>query len=120
VALVAAVLLGAFGLTSAPAATAAGCTTGGVTVVVDAGAAGGTSTRCASGDPASGVAALTAAGHSYPFVPRQPGFVCTLDRAPDPCNGAPASAYWSYWHARPGGSWTYSTLGAGSCRGTGS
>ena len=110
----AAAVLGSVGLAAAPAATAAGCAASGVSVVVDAGATGGTSTRCASGDPGSGLAALSSAGHAYTFVPRQPGFVCTIDRAPDPCNGAPASAYWSYWHARPGGSWTYSTLGAGS------
>lgn len=110
----AAAVLGSVGLAAAPAATAAGCAASGVSVVVDAGATGGTSTRCVSGDPGSGLAALSSAGYAYTFVPRQPGFVCTIDRAPDPCNGAPASAYWSYWHARPGGSWTYSTLGAGS------
>jgi hypothetical protein len=87
----------------------------GVWVVVDARAAGGSlSIRCAKGDPSSGLAALERAGFSYAFTPRIPGFVCTIDARPDPCNGAPADAYWSYWHAEAGGSWTYATAGAGS------
>jgi len=87
----------------------------GVWVVVDARAAGGSlQTRCAPGDPSSGLGALEQAGFSYTFAPRVPGFVCTIDARPDPCNGAPADAYWSYWHADAGGSWTYATTGAGS------
>lgn len=87
----------------------------GVWVIVDARALGGSlTTRCAPGRPATGLDALVAAGHTYTFVPRFPGMVCTLDRRPDPCNGAPADAYWSYWHAEPGGTWTYATRGAGS------
>ena len=86
----------------------------GVVVVVDAGELGGPqTTRCAEGNPGSGLAALTAAGHDYSFVPRIPGMVCTIDARPDPCNGAPADAYWSYWHAEAGGSWSYSSRGAG-------
>ena len=27
---------------------------------------------------------------------------------------APASAYWSYWHATRGGKWVYSSTGAGT------
>jgi len=97
----------------APPAHAASCA--GVRVVVDYGrTGGGISTACAPGDPTSGLTALKASGHRYTFVPRQPGFVCTIDARPNPCNNAPASAYWSYWHARPGGSWTYSSSGAGS------
>ncbi len=87
----------------------------GVWVVVDARAAGGSlQTRCAPGDPSSGLGALEQAGFSYTFAPRIPGFVCTIDARPDPCNGAPGDAYWSYWHADAGGSWTYATTGAGS------
>ncbi|MCC5950355.1 MAG: hypothetical protein JJT89_18025, partial [Nitriliruptoraceae bacterium] len=86
----------------------------GVWVVVDPGDLGGEiSVRCAPGDPANGIAALEAARHAVGFVPNQPGFICTIDRKPDPCNGAPANAYWSYWHAPVGGSWTYSSSGAG-------
>jgi hypothetical protein len=85
-----------------------------VTVVVDYGTAGGTSIGCATGDPATGLDALKKSGHAYTFIPRQPGFVCTIDTVPDPCNNGPANAYWSYWHAQPGGSWNYANMGAGS------
>jgi hypothetical protein len=100
----------------APVAEAAACSgTSGVTVVVDFGSlGGGVQVSCAPGDPASGLAALSGAGYSYSFVPRQPGLVCQLNSKPDPCNGAPTTAYWSYWHASRGGSWSYSTTGAGS------
>jgi hypothetical protein len=102
--------------TSPRAAHAAACSgTSGVTVVVDFTAFGGAvEVECATGDPASGLAALTAAGFSFSFVPGFPGFVCRIDGLPDPCNGAPATAFWSYWHAEPGGTWTFSTSGAGT------
>jgi hypothetical protein len=101
---------------SASAAAAEACSgTSGVTVVVDfRSLAGGAAVRCSPGDPASGLAALSGAGFGYSFVPRQPGLVCQINGQPDPCNGAPTNAYWSYWHAQPGGSWIYSSLGAGS------
>jgi hypothetical protein len=100
---------------AAPAAEAAACSgSSGVTVVVDFGSlGGGVQTGCAGGDPASGLAALSAAGHGYTFVPRQFGLVCQIDARPNPCNGAPTTAYWSYWHATRGGSWSYATAGAG-------
>ena len=98
--------------TATPAEAVEACD--GVRVVVDAGGVDGpTSVRCAPDDPASGLEALRAAGHEYAFVPRVPGMVCTIDARPDPCNGAPADAYWSYWHAEAGGSWNYSNQGAG-------
>jgi hypothetical protein len=43
-------------------------------------------------------------------VPRIPGFVCTINALPKRCNGAPASAYWSYWHAKPHGKWIPGTV----------
>lgn len=107
--------------TPAEAATAPGWTSGacptssGVTVVVDFSALGGGDVvRCTGGDPRSGLEALTMVGFSYSFVPRQPGFVCQIGGEPDPCNGGPADAYWSYWHASRGSSWAYSNAGAGS------
>lgn len=112
----AALLVAAAGLAvAAPAAEAAACSgSSGVTVVVDFGSlGGGVQTGCAGGDPASGLAALSAAGHGYTFVPRQFGLVCQIDARPNPCNGAPTTAYWSYWHATRGGSWSYATAGAG-------
>ncbi|SFQ50539.1 hypothetical protein SAMN05421810_108145 [Amycolatopsis arida] len=104
------------GPAAAATTTAGACTgTSGVTVVVDfAELGGGIETRCAPGDPASGLEALTGAGFTYDFVPGYPGFICRIDELPDPCNGAPVTAYWSYWHAQPGGSWSYSQLGAGN------
>ncbi|MEX1163333.1 MAG: hypothetical protein WEB03_07115 [Nitriliruptor sp.] len=95
--------------TAGPTAASAGCD--GVTVLVER-ASGSTIERCAPGRPSDGLAALTGAGFHYEFVPGQQGFVCTIDRFPDPCNGAPSDAYWSYWSAEPGASgWTYNTRG---------
>lgn len=106
----------AVGSAAAPAAYAAACAgTKGVTVVVDFTKLGGkVKTACDPANPATGLAALTGAGFTYTFVPRVPGFVCTIDKKPNPCNGAPTTAYWSYWHAKPHGKWVYSSLGAGS------
>ncbi|MGI5502554.1 hypothetical protein [Lentzea sp. CA-135723] len=97
-------------------AHAAGCD--GVTVVVDyRGLGGGVQQGCAPGSPSSGIAALTAAGFGYTYAQRQQGFVCRINGKPgtdsDKCvNTPPATAYWSYWHAPAGGSWTYSNQGA--------
>jgi hypothetical protein len=85
----------------------------GVTVVVDfTKFHRGIKVGCDPSRPGNGLVALRKAGFSYAFVPRQPGFVCTINKEPRKCNGAPTSAYWSYWHARPHGKWIYSTLGA--------
>ncbi len=115
-ALLAAILV-AFVVRAAPASAAA-CGTKykkGVTVVVDFRKFHkGIKIGCDEKRPANGLVALTKAGFSYTFVPRQPGFVCTIDKEPKKCNGAPATAYWSYWHAKPHGKWIYSTLGAAS------
>lgn len=109
----AAALGGAALVTSAAPAQAAACsTTNGVTVVVQS--AAGTSVRCASGDPASAWAALQSVGHALTPVQRFPDALCRIDGYPasDACiNMPPASAYWSFWHAPSGGSWTYSQIG---------
>ena len=87
----------------------------GVTVVVDfRHFHGKIDVRCDAKRPATGLAALREAKFSYTFVPRQPGFICRINKKPKKCNGAPASAYWSYWHAKPHHKWIYSTLGAAS------
>jgi hypothetical protein len=115
--IVAAALVAVAGVAPAAPAHAAACEEGGgVTVVVDfASLGGGVETDCASGDPGSGVEALRASGHEPTRAAQQAGyFVCRIDGRPadDPCQRAsPADAYWSYWHARPGGSWTYSNTG---------
>ena len=103
-------------LVAAPSAQAAACTStsSGVTVVVTF-PNRSTSVRCAPGDPSSGAAALQGAGFSYEQVQTKPGFICRIDGAPasDPCvRVPPTSAYWSSWYAKPGGGWTYSSVGA--------
>lgn len=106
------------GLAGAGPASAAACGGAhkkGVTVVVDLTRFHrGIKTGCDPSRPASGLMALRKAGFSYTFVPRQPGFICRIANEPGKCNGAPAAAYWSYWHAKPHGKWIYSTLGAAS------
>jgi len=102
-------------MASAATARAATCSKRGVTVVVDfRHFHHGIKIGCDVSRPRNGLVALQKAGFSYTFVPRYPGFICTIDHEPKKCNGAPASAYWSYWHAKPHGKWIYSTLGAAS------
>jgi hypothetical protein len=109
-------------LVDARPAHASACSgSSGVTVIVDFTALGGSvSTQCALGDPATGLAALTGAGFT-PTGTRRWGlaFVCRINGLPtaaaDPCvNTPPATAYWSYWHGTPGGSWSFSSGGASS------
>ena len=107
----------ASGTVQAGPAAACQSTTKGVTEVVDFGKLKATNkvkTACDPGTPKTGLAALKGAGFSYSFVPRFPGFVCRINALPKPCNGAPATAYWSYWHAKRGGTWVSSSIGAGS------
>ncbi len=87
----------------------------GVTVVVDFRAAGGAiEVGCAPGAPSSGFAALQAAGFTIAELQGLPGFLCKIDGYPadEDCAGTPpADAYWSYWSAERGGSWSYSIVG---------
>lgn len=87
-----------------------------VAMVVDAGG-GMPSPRCAVVTQGStGLDALRAAGHS---VRLDGGFVCAIDGLPATgCGNRPDSglAYWRYWHAAPGGGWSYSQVGAGGYR----
>jgi hypothetical protein len=106
----------ALAVPAAPARAAACASSSGVTVVVDfASLGGGTHRECAAGDPASGLAALRAAGFTPTRAAQEPGyFLCRINGKPtnDPCQRtSPANAYWSYWHAKPGGRWTHSDLG---------
>lgn len=113
--LAAALVAGAAGATPAAAAACGSAHKKGVTVVVDfTKFRRGIRVGCDVNRPANGLVALVKAGFSYTFVPRVPGFICRIDNEPTKCNGAPASAYWSYWHAKPHGKWIYSTQGAGS------
>lgn len=91
-------------------------TSSGVTVVVDfRGLGGGVAIRCSPvGSGATGLDALTAAGIPMTGV-RGYGnsVVCQLYGKPsNTCpRMPPASAYWSYWKASNGGSWSYSQEG---------
>lgn len=103
-------------------AQAAACTgTTGVTVVVDFTAfGGGVQVRCALGDPATGLAALQGAGFAVTGTARFGlAFVCRINGLPTPAADAcfstpPPTAFWAYWHAPAGGSWSFSTVGAAS------
>jgi hypothetical protein len=102
-----------------PRQTAGACAgDSGVTVVIDfQELGGGVNVVCAHGPVSSGLEALERAGVSYQTAQRSPGFVCRIADKPadDRCvNASPASAYWGYWIAAPGGAWCYSTIGAGS------
>ncbi|MGC4763162.1 hypothetical protein ACLQ20_09945 [Micromonospora sp. DT46] len=90
----------------------------GVTVVVDFNElGGGTVVRCARGEQSTGLAALKNAGFQMTGTLRWgEGFVCRIEGKPSTASEKcvdtpPASAYWSYWHATSGGSWTYSDKG---------
>lgn len=104
-------------MADAPAAHAAVCSPGsGVSVIVDFGALGSAKSGCASGAPSTGLKALSGAGFSYSYVPGQTGMVCRINSLPDPCpsGGPPVDKYWSYWIAERGGTWKYSSKGAGN------
>ncbi|TPG19474.1 hypothetical protein [Pedococcus bigeumensis] len=95
------------------AAQAAACSgTSGVTVVIDYGSS--STTSCASGDPTSAMSALRAVA-AVVSPQRYPGtVVCRINGTPasDPCiQMPPADAYWAFYHALRGGSWTYSQVG---------
>lgn len=100
--------------TAGPLAARGGCAVGtGVTVVVDSSDLGGSiETGCAIGDPATGRAALSAAG--FTAVDGAPGLICAIDARPEPCPATFQGEYWSYWHAKPGQSWTSYQVGADS------
>jgi hypothetical protein len=90
----------------------------GVTVVVDfQGLGGSTIVRCAAGPQETGLAALKSAGISITGTLRWgEAFICRIEGRPgadtESCRDTPpANAYWSYWHASNGGSWTYSQQG---------
>lgn len=107
---------------TASATTVSGaCTTNaGVTVVVNFGSlGGGTQVHCDTGATSSttGLSALSSGFSTAGTHHDGPGFVCRINDKPspsqDPCiNTPPATAYWSYWYAGNGGSWTYSSKGA--------
>lgn len=109
-------LVGAGLVAAAAPAEASACSgTSGVTVVVDTGSS--LSTRCASGDPDSAMAALQKVADVRTPDMFSGTVVCRIDGYPssDPCHRMPpADAYWAFFHAPAGGSWTYSSSGVSS------
>jgi hypothetical protein len=93
-----------------------------VTLVVDFNElGGGTQVVCDAGGGGDTAASLFPAnGFPLTYAQRQPGYVCRVSGVPtsDPCvNTSPADAYWGlWWSDGESGSWTYSSLGAGSLR----
>jgi len=105
----------AIAATVAPATPSGPCTApDGVTVVVDFTDLGGQVEVGCAMTPANGTAALEAAGFADTRDAAQ--MICAINDAPKPCPATFAGSYWSYWHAEPGGSWSYGTAGAGSSR----
>jgi len=104
-------------VTTAPFSTpaeAAGCSAAQIAVVVSFNELGGGTQSACIDDVDSGFEALDVAGFSVTPVAGQP-FVCRINDLPatDPCQRIPsATAYWGYWTAPMGGSWSYATLGA--------
>ncbi|WP_432972201.1 hypothetical protein [Dactylosporangium sp. CA-233914] len=120
----AAVLVAATAAVAVPAPAAAAGTAGycpdatGVTVVVDFHElGGGVVIRCAPGAQGSGLTVLQNAGFTVAGTNRWGlAFICRIEGKPtaatEPCvDTPPATAYWSYWYAANGGSWTYSDRG---------
>ena len=101
-------------LSSAPAHAAGGCTSQGVTVVVDFGAlGGGVQQNCAPGG-GKAAALFGAVHHTLGRVQTMPGAVCSVDAKPaNPCpQMPPATAYWAlFWTDGSSGKWAYSSLG---------
>ncbi len=96
----------------------------GVTVIVDDHnlGEGKIYVGCALGEQANGAEALVHADfHAEGTSEYRLGFICRIDGEPTPaeqtCEHTPgASAYWTYWHGRPGGQWGFSGCGAESCK----
>ena len=94
----------------------------GVTVIVDRKILGDQKiyVRCALGPQPNGVSALLEAGFDLDGAGDWGlAFICRIDGQPTPaeedCLQTPGgNRYWSYWNGRPGGSWNYSGVGAGS------
>jgi hypothetical protein len=89
----------------------------GVTLVVDFQAlGGGVNVRCAPQPVGNGYDAFRNAHVSYETVEGR-DFICRIAAQPENANCSnypPADYYWSYWAAKPGGEWQYTTKGAGA------
>ncbi|HVW46622.1 MAG TPA: hypothetical protein VHA76_06195 [Solirubrobacterales bacterium] len=93
----------------------------GVTVIVDFQGLGNHDIKvgCALGEQGSGDEALVRAGFTIAGTDNYGlNFICRIDELPtvaeQSCHGTPgATAYWEYWHGKPGGQWEFSGEGAG-------
>jgi len=113
----------ATGVAGAPSASAAACGPApagkvAVMVVIDVGEDSGAPwQRCVTVvDKATGLDVLRAAGVNLRIGPG--GFVCGIGGTPASgcATDDPSLPGWAYWHASPGGSWTYSQVGGGGYR----
>ena len=87
-----------------------------VALVVDDGVSNPGQRCVVVGGRATGYDVLIAAGHTLRI---EAGFLCAIDGVPATgCGNRPdfGGAYWRYFHATPGGSWAYSTVGGGGYR----
>ncbi|MEO6942951.1 MAG: hypothetical protein ABI238_08015 [Terrimesophilobacter sp.] len=83
----------------------------GVAVVVDFTDIGGkVETGCAAQAPATGRAALLAAG--FTAVDSQPGLICAINSMPNPCPETFQGSFWSYWHSTATSEWVSYQVGA--------
>jgi hypothetical protein len=89
----------------------------GVTLVVDFGSlGGGVNLRCAAQPINNGYDVFRHTNVSYETVSGK-DFVCRIATKPadaDCSNYPPGDYYWSYWWAKPGEQWQYSSKGAGA------
>ncbi|MCX6395436.1 MAG: hypothetical protein NTV23_03005 [Propionibacteriales bacterium] len=96
-------------------AYAASCSASQITVVVQFPSR--TEIGCSAGNVGSGYDALRSAGFSYTLATGNgAGAICGIDGYPRTTCASmpPANAYWAYFRGKPGGGWTYSTVGGGS------
>ncbi|MCZ4498031.1 MAG: hypothetical protein JWQ74_584 [Marmoricola sp.] len=112
--------LAALWLVPAPAVAASGACTSSSDVTVLVQFPDHTEVGCATGDPATGNAALTQAGFAPVYARGNgAGAICRIADFPvnNNCGSMPpGNAYWAYFQGKPGGGWTYSTEGAGTHR----
>jgi hypothetical protein len=89
----------------------------GITLVVDfQSLGGGVNVRCAPQPVSNGYDVFQRTNVSYETVSGK-DFVCKIAALPEDANCSaypPGNYYWSYWWAKPGEQWQYSTKGAGA------
>lgn len=97
--------------TAAARSAADSCLAAGEVYLVVVKDSGSVMYRGCVGNPGSGYGALNASGLGYTNAPPPRGYVCTIGGYPT-CPDDFDGQYWSYWRASPGGSYSYSAVGA--------